>query len=165
MDAVAAELERAGVSATDGLGVEEERAHMPYTQKNHLAQPVSYGAWTVARKHVRVEHAYPLLITCLLLPPLSRRVLPLTQPQGPYFLGSDISLVDITFAPMLERAAASLTYYKGFHLRGQGRWPAVDRCAGAAAAEEWGPGGGGRAGAWRETGGCGLAGGCNPLYQ
>lgn len=33
-------------------------------------------------------------------------------PQGPYFLGSDISLVDITFAPMLERAAASLCYYK-----------------------------------------------------
>jgi glutathione S-transferase len=32
--------------------------------------------------------------------------------QGPYFLGSDISLVDITFAPMLERAAASLCYYK-----------------------------------------------------
>lgn len=32
--------------------------------------------------------------------------------QGPYFLGGDISLVDITFSPMLERAAASLTYYK-----------------------------------------------------
>ncbi|PNW88790.1 hypothetical protein CHLRE_01g044700v5 [Chlamydomonas reinhardtii] len=51
----------------------------------------------------------------------------LERAGGPYFLGSDISLVDITFAPMLERAAASLTYYKGFHLRGQGRWPAVDR--------------------------------------
>lgn len=44
-----------------------------------------------------------------LLPPLLLLSLLL---QGPYFLGSDISLVDITFAPMLERAAASLCYYK-----------------------------------------------------
>lgn len=49
-------------------------------------------------------------------------------PQGPYFLGADISLVDITFASMLERAAASLAYYKGFYVRGKGRWPAVERC-------------------------------------
>jgi len=34
--------------------------------------------------------------------------------------------VDVTFAPMLERAAASLAYYKGFALRGAGRWPALD---------------------------------------
>ena len=40
--------------------------------------------------------------------------------QGPFFLGSDISLVDITFAPMLERANASLAYYKGFFMRGKG---------------------------------------------
>lgn len=46
---------------------------------------------------------------------------------GPYFLGADISLVDITFASMLERAAASLAYYKGFYVRGKGRWPAVER--------------------------------------
>lgn len=46
---------------------------------------------------------------------------------GPYFLGDDISLVDITFAPMLERANASLAYYKGFFMRGKGRWPALDR--------------------------------------
>ncbi len=32
--------------------------------------------------------------------------------QGPFFLGQDISLVDITFVPMLERAVASLAYYK-----------------------------------------------------
>ncbi|GLI60527.1 hypothetical protein VaNZ11_002533 [Volvox africanus] len=46
---------------------------------------------------------------------------------GPYFLGPDISLVDITFCPMLERIAASLSYYKGLYIRSQGRWPAVDR--------------------------------------
>ncbi|GAX77172.1 hypothetical protein CEUSTIGMA_g4617.t1 [Chlamydomonas eustigma] len=46
---------------------------------------------------------------------------------GPYFMGQDISLVDITFTPMLERAAASLAYYKGYYMRGQGRWPAIDR--------------------------------------
>ena len=46
--------------------------------------------------------------------------------QGPYFLGSDISLVDITFAPMLERAAASLTYYKGYVMRGSGKWPELE---------------------------------------
>eukprot|EP00877_Chromochloris_zofingiensis_P005299 jgi/Chrzof1/14770/Cz09g15160.t1 len=45
---------------------------------------------------------------------------------GPYFLGPEISLVDITFAPMLERAAASLAYYKGYYMRGQGKWPAID---------------------------------------
>eukprot|EP00878_Enallax_costatus_P017108 GHUV01017963.1.p1 GENE.GHUV01017963.1~~GHUV01017963.1.p1 ORF type:complete len:518 (+),score=110.16 GHUV01017963.1:223-1554(+) len=45
---------------------------------------------------------------------------------GPYFLGSDISLVDITFAPMLERAAASLCYYKGFIMRGAGKYPALE---------------------------------------
>ena len=45
---------------------------------------------------------------------------------GPFFLGPQLSLVDVTFAPMLERAAASLAYYKGFALRGAGRWPALD---------------------------------------
>ncbi|GBF92826.1 glutathione S-transferase [Raphidocelis subcapitata] len=46
---------------------------------------------------------------------------------GPYFLGPELSLVDCTFAPMLERASSSLAYYKGFFMRGQGRWPAIDR--------------------------------------
>lgn len=46
---------------------------------------------------------------------------------GPFFLGRDLSLVDITFVPMLERVVASLLYYKGCVVRGQGRWPAVER--------------------------------------
>eukprot|EP00882_Tetradesmus_deserticola_P012311 GHRQ01013047.1.p1 GENE.GHRQ01013047.1~~GHRQ01013047.1.p1 ORF type:complete len:320 (+),score=109.31 GHRQ01013047.1:150-1109(+) len=45
---------------------------------------------------------------------------------GPYFMGADISLVDITFCPMLERAAASLAYYKGFVMRGSGKFPALE---------------------------------------
>lgn len=46
---------------------------------------------------------------------------------GPFFLGPDLSLVDVTFTSILERTAASLAYYKGFHIRGQGRWPAIER--------------------------------------
>lgn len=46
---------------------------------------------------------------------------------GPFFLGADLSLADITFVPMLERIAASLLYYKGCAVRGGGRWPAVER--------------------------------------
>lgn len=36
---------------------------------------------------------------------------------GPYFLGSDISFVDVMFTPFLERMAASLPYFKGFQCR------------------------------------------------
>ena len=45
---------------------------------------------------------------------------------GPYFLEA-FSLVDIIFAPFLERIAASLAYYKGFMVRGQGRWLNLER--------------------------------------
>lgn len=40
--------------------------------------------------------------------------------EGPYFLSS-FSLVDITFAPFLERIVASIPYYKGMIVRGQVR--------------------------------------------
>jgi glutathione S-transferase len=37
--------------------------------------------------------------------------------SGPFFLGDSISIVDIQFAPFLERMAASMLYYKGFVIR------------------------------------------------
>jgi glutathione S-transferase len=37
--------------------------------------------------------------------------------DGPFFLGKDISIVDVQFAPFLERTVASLLYYKGFQIR------------------------------------------------
>ena len=39
---------------------------------------------------------------------------------GPFFLGKDISLVDVVFSPFLERIAASIYYYKGFVVKGEG---------------------------------------------
>ncbi|PSC72974.1 glutathione S-transferase [Micractinium conductrix] len=50
----------------------------------------------------------------------------LGEAPGPYFL-SEFGLVDVTFAPFLERIVSSLLYYKGFAVRGQGRWPNVER--------------------------------------
>ena len=32
--------------------------------------------------------------------------------SGPYFMGQELSMVDIVFAPFLERIAASIPYYK-----------------------------------------------------
>jgi glutathione S-transferase len=41
----------------------------------------------------------------------------LQKADGPFFLGQDISLVDVQFAPFLERMAASLLFFKGFKIR------------------------------------------------
>lgn len=41
----------------------------------------------------------------------------LARSDGPFFMGSKLSLVDIQFAPFLERMAASMLYYKGFQIR------------------------------------------------
>ena len=46
--------------------------------------------------------------------------------QGPYFLGNDISIVDIMFTPFLERMVASLPHYKGFTVRDE-RFPALQK--------------------------------------
>eukprot|EP01023_Acetabularia_acetabulum_P047085 TRINITY_DN4941_c0_g1_i1.p1 TRINITY_DN4941_c0_g1~~TRINITY_DN4941_c0_g1_i1.p1 ORF type:complete len:520 (-),score=102.22 TRINITY_DN4941_c0_g1_i1:135-1694(-) len=45
---------------------------------------------------------------------------------GPYFLGSELSLIDIIFVPFLERMVASLSYYKGYRIRGTGEWPNIE---------------------------------------
>jgi len=41
----------------------------------------------------------------------------LQQATGPFFLGKEFTLVDVQFAPFLERMVASLLYYKGFVIR------------------------------------------------
>jgi len=41
----------------------------------------------------------------------------LRKADGPFFLGKDFSLVDVQFAPFLERMVASLLYFKGFTIR------------------------------------------------
>jgi glutathione S-transferase len=46
---------------------------------------------------------------------------------GPFFLGEDISMVDLLFVPFMERQNASLLYWKGFKLR-NGGWANIDRC-------------------------------------
>lgn len=41
----------------------------------------------------------------------------LAAADGPFFMGKDITQVDVQFAPFLERMAASLLFYKGFQIR------------------------------------------------
>jgi glutathione S-transferase len=41
----------------------------------------------------------------------------LQKADGPFFLGKDFSLVDVQFAPFLERMVASLLFFKGFVIR------------------------------------------------
>ena len=48
--------------------------------------------------------------------------------EGPYFLGEDVSMCDLVFAPFLERISASIPYYKGVRIRGdRARFPALNR--------------------------------------
>ncbi|MBN4006925.1 glutathione S-transferase family protein [Nostoc sp. LPT] len=44
---------------------------------------------------------------------------------GPYFL-STFSVVDITYSPHLDRLAANLPVYQGYHLKGNPRYPRID---------------------------------------
>ena len=41
----------------------------------------------------------------------------LRSSSGNFFMGEDITLVDIMFAPFLERIVASMVYFKGFQIR------------------------------------------------
>ncbi|CAM9763018.1 unnamed protein product, partial [Heterosigma akashiwo] len=45
---------------------------------------------------------------------------------GPYFLGGELTLVDVMFTPFLERMAASLLYFKALDLRNNPDWPALE---------------------------------------
>ena len=40
-----------------------------------------------------------------------------TSPSGDFFLGDEVSLVDLLFAPFFERTVASLPFFKGFLIR------------------------------------------------
>ena len=63
--------------------------------------------------------------------------------QGPVFLGENMSMADCAFVPFVERAAASLAYYKGWHMRHGGSAPSSakrdEKSEGAAfpAVEAW----------------------------
>ena len=46
---------------------------------------------------------------------------------GPFFLGTEVTLVDCFFAPFLERMAASLPYYKGLRVRANDAFPNLER--------------------------------------
>ncbi|MBE8998021.1 glutathione S-transferase N-terminal domain-containing protein [Nostoc sp. LEGE 12447] len=45
--------------------------------------------------------------------------------SGPYFL-STFSVVDITYSPHLDRLAANLPVYRGYHLKGNPRYPRIN---------------------------------------
>lgn len=45
---------------------------------------------------------------------------------GAYFLGGELTLVDVMFTPFLERMAASLLYFKALDLRNNPDWPALE---------------------------------------
>jgi len=51
----------------------------------------------------------------------------LSESGGPFVLGSNFSMADIKATPFLERHAASLTYFKGFIMRGNGQYPALEK--------------------------------------
>ncbi|KAK9840509.1 hypothetical protein WJX74_011029 [Apatococcus lobatus] len=48
------------------------------------------------------------------------------DPSGPFFMGAKVTLVDCVFAPFLERIVASIAYYKGMYVRGEGRFPNLE---------------------------------------
>ena len=59
------------------------------------------------------------------------RELDSNEKGGDFFLGPNVSIVDVMFAPFLERMCASMLYFKGFQIRyapGEvRRWKAINR--------------------------------------
>lgn len=51
----------------------------------------------------------------------------LSENGGPFFLGERFSLVDIMYTPFIERAVASLAYFKGYNIREKLMFPAINR--------------------------------------
>ena len=51
----------------------------------------------------------------------------LTENGGPFFLGERFSLVDIMYTPFIERAVASLAYFKGYNIREKLAFPSINR--------------------------------------
>eukprot|EP00933_Yihiella_yeosuensis_P000266 TRINITY_DN10041_c1_g1_i1.p1 TRINITY_DN10041_c1_g1~~TRINITY_DN10041_c1_g1_i1.p1 ORF type:complete len:569 (-),score=95.43 TRINITY_DN10041_c1_g1_i1:129-1811(-) len=49
-----------------------------------------------------------------------------TSKDGPFFLGESFSIVECHFASFLERMAASLAYFKGFRMRGNPEYKALE---------------------------------------
>lgn len=49
-----------------------------------------------------------------------------THLQGSFFMGKQLTLVDLAFVPFVERMVSSLLYYKGFAIRGTGMFPGID---------------------------------------
>jgi glutathione S-transferase len=46
--------------------------------------------------------------------------------QGDFFLGEQFSYVDAMFVPFVERMVGSLSYHKGFHMRGTEAFPGLE---------------------------------------
>eukprot|EP01039_Chlorochromonas_danica_P004478 gene4478-4906_t len=46
--------------------------------------------------------------------------------SSPWFL-DDLSIVDITYISHMERMCATVAYWNGWKIRGDGRWPAIER--------------------------------------
>jgi glutathione S-transferase len=56
------------------------------------------------------------------------------SPDGPFFLGSKSSYLDCRYAPIMERIAPTILYYKGVKIKG-GKWKNIN--AWFAAIEQW----------------------------
>ena len=70
------------------------------------------GRLCVTKRRGRGDLSWPQMSICAL--------------QGSFFLGEELSMVDLMFVPFVERMVSSLLYYKGFTIRGNGMFPGID---------------------------------------